>query len=373
MRTGRCRNRIAVSNTAHYVFYSRFELPVVSHQTASFLFVNKIFSVILVPDTRILKKQQGKMEILGLDPSMMKYKMEGKFIMTNLRFLKTMIIMIAIFMFAFCEPIKACDEGYVVGITTGKCLESSGECGDGCTYTLDNQGNLHISGDGNGVISQKFRTNRDIKNVVVGEGITKIVRQAFYGAGAGGGTVTLPSSLTRLDTDAFWATRFSTFDVNSSQLTTDLGAFNTDNITLKLPAGENIQLSSHTFGSSNSHTIKNLTLECKGDILVCNQSTLAARKLIYNDGGNSNLYDSEGNSIELQADGFVLKDSKSQILGIYDYSSNIKKSYQYGADGSVAVYDGDGNLSSMTKGSIFTPAEAARATKGTGNTVSITW
>ena len=66
--------------------------------------------------------------------------------------------------------------------------------------------------------------------------------------------------------------------------------------------------------------------------------------------------------------------SGDKLLEKFDNTGSLLKSWIYGADGSVAVYDSAGNLTGMTKKGAFTPAEAAAAVHdGNDNVVSITW
>ena len=62
---------------------------------------------------------------------------------------------------------------------TGAAAEivESGPCGDTAAYTLDEDGNLVITG--NGTVSKLFSDRSDIRSIVVGEGITDIVGAAF--------------------------------------------------------------------------------------------------------------------------------------------------------------------------------------------------
>ena len=80
----------------------------------------------------------------------------------------------------------------------------SGACGQGCAYTIDDEGNLKITGDGTGTISsQKFRDKRNFTNVDI-KGIKNIESFAFLNAGSGGGTVKIDDSLRSMYGPFFW-------------------------------------------------------------------------------------------------------------------------------------------------------------------------
>ena len=59
----------------------------------------------------------------------------------------------------------------------------SGSCGNGVTYTLDGEGTLVLSGDGE-IAAQAFFERKDIKKVVIEDGITGIGDHAFWGCSA---------------------------------------------------------------------------------------------------------------------------------------------------------------------------------------------
>ena len=60
--------------------------------------------------------------------------------------------------------------------------DSSGNCGTGCTYTLDNNGLLTVTGTGNNasISGSKFYGNTQIKDIVIKGSITSIGTDAFH-------------------------------------------------------------------------------------------------------------------------------------------------------------------------------------------------
>ena len=81
----------------------------------------------------------------------------------------------------------------------------SGRCGDSITWTLDDSGNLTLSGSGEmwnyGYDTSPFK-DYGIKTVTIGDGITSIGRWAFYGCN-GLTELTLPNSVTSIGNYVF--------------------------------------------------------------------------------------------------------------------------------------------------------------------------
>ena len=77
----------------------------------------------------------------------------------------------------------------------------SGECGDGVTYTLTDNGTLTISGNG-AIDSYAFNWRDDIKTVVIKNGVTTIWFGAFENC-TSLTSVTIPASVTIIEADAF--------------------------------------------------------------------------------------------------------------------------------------------------------------------------
>lgn len=103
----------------------------------------------------------------------MKRKMLGMFLATVLMF------------GAFDVTYGASIENTVTAQSTSAIIVKSGECGDNVTYTLDDDGLLKISGSGNMndyyIGNSPFYLNKDIKEIVIGDGVTSIGDCAFWG------------------------------------------------------------------------------------------------------------------------------------------------------------------------------------------------
>ena len=82
---------------------------------------------------------------------------------------------------------------------------ASGRCGDSITWTLDDSGNLTLSGSGEmwnyGIVTSPFK-DYGIKTVTIGDGITSIGKYAFYGC-SGLTELALPNSVTSIEEKAF--------------------------------------------------------------------------------------------------------------------------------------------------------------------------
>ena len=129
----------------------------------------------------------------------LKRKMLGMFLATVLMF------------GAFDVTYGASIENTVTAQSTSAIIVKSGECGDNVTYTLDDDGLLKISGSGNMndyyIGNSPFYLNKDIKEIVIGDGVTSIGDCAFWGC----------SSLTSIEIpDGVTSIGMSVFDSCSS-------------------------------------------------------------------------------------------------------------------------------------------------------------
>lgn len=77
------------------------------------------------------------------------------------------------------------DIGTLTASAAAVVVIESGECGDNVTYTLDSKGTLTISGSGNmeeyDWSSSPFYENRNIKKVIIENGVTYIGGLSFRG------------------------------------------------------------------------------------------------------------------------------------------------------------------------------------------------
>ena len=119
----------------------------------------------------------------------------------------------------FLEETKAaeCEEGYIEGVKSKNCIPSSGSCGTGCQYTLDKNGNLNLTGNGNTAIGSHLLWNAipyeaDIININIGKGITSVGYRAFS-LESGIKNITLSEDMRVITDEAFNATGIKTLVV----------------------------------------------------------------------------------------------------------------------------------------------------------------
>ncbi|MBO5129001.1 MAG: leucine-rich repeat protein [Oscillospiraceae bacterium] len=116
-----------------------------------------------------------------------------------------------------------CEECY----GAGEC----GDCSDNLTWTLDGNGVLTISGTGKmpycgeeGETAPWYAYKDSIKSVVIEEGVTSVGTMAFY-CYSGLTSVTLPSTLQRIDTNAFTACDIVRLEIPAGVVYLGAGSF----------------------------------------------------------------------------------------------------------------------------------------------------
>ncbi len=93
--------------------------------------------------------------------------------------------------------------GLISLVSTGPAVVASGTCGDNLTWTLDEDGNLTVTGTGEMESSPDWRNaSVEITSVTVGDGATSIGYNAFYNCEKLE-KVTLPDSITTIEGNAF--------------------------------------------------------------------------------------------------------------------------------------------------------------------------
>ena len=310
--------------------------------------------------------------------------------MTNKQFLKTTTALVAL-SFAFCESARAennCEQGYIKGVNSGNCIPASGSCGSGCTYTLDEKGTIHMTGNGNGVtgghVIRNHPNNGDIVSVIVGKGIKEIGFRSFNQDG------------------------FHYMTIEEGVTTIGDGSLNCIPLNvLVIPA------SVTSLGDNGAYISAAATYCTAAQIANCgNNAVLYEKKndlyYVYDENGkvsevfggyanfNANVAKApaERDRYIINEDGSVsILDKNGTLTADYNSEGNLQKSYTYGEDGSYAEYDNKGimryargedgssyrfdakgNLTGMTKRGPFTIPEANALTKdGPVNTVTITW
>ena len=296
--------------------------------------------------------------------------------MNSLNLLKTVVV----FSLAFYSQSFACADGEIIGVKTGKCIKASGNCGTGCSYTLDEQGNLNITGDGTGIIGPSaFSGNKDIKNVNI-SGIKSAngYPTTFYGAGAGGGKITINEPMELFDA---WEGNFSTIEINSSKFVPNYRAFYSNAI-------QNIIISDNiikNFGSlaftdsGGGGAAFNVDIQCKGNVEKCATIVAPAKAKLIKNGGTLDIdywegYDENGNWNEWSDKGLTVYDKNKKPLAFFGFDRKLISSYFYNPDGSIEIYDANGKLTGLKNAREITPAQAAELVKpGKNNTVTLTF
>jgi len=310
--------------------------------------------------------------------------------MTNLEFLKTLTATAALSI-AFCESVRAAD---------------TGDCGPNCRYSYDSSTHtLTYTGTGEngaGIINipnTYYELSGTIKNMIIEEGITDILRgqaSALQG-GEGTGKLVLPSTLQNLNFGSVFDLNFKEIEINSTQLSVAQAGFRlagASNPTVIMSANANISFDNRAFEIARDYPAS-LTIACKGKPETCLEKfgnslnnmtgTITANyyeerdkngklTLKYNDTGYE-TYDANGNvaaSYTLGGKLMAQYDTKGNVIARYDENGTMR--YAKDENGSSYSFDANGNLSGMTKRGPFTIPEANALTKdGPVNTVTITW
>ena len=186
---------------------------------------------------RGLKKGVGKM----------KRKMLGMFLATVLMF------------GTFDVTYGATIENTVTTQSTSTTIVKSGECGENVIYTLDSNGLLKISGSGNMndyyIGNSPFYLNKDIKEIVIGDGVTSIGRSVFDSCSSLT-SIEIPVGVTRLKDFVFYGcSSLTSITIPEGLTSIDGGAFqNCSSLTsIAIPAGVT-SIGSSAFESCSSLT-----------------------------------------------------------------------------------------------------------------------
>jgi len=330
--------------------------------------------------------------------------------MTNLKLLKTLTATIGLSTL-FCESARA-----VIQTGTdcdGKCdwvYDSEAEGGPSLVFTAKENatGDLIIKNwyyRFHGV-NGGYNLNLQPKNITVGEGITEIAqygsRPSFENVGIGGGKLTLPSTLKKIDAGATGGgsggLSFSTIEITSDKLEIESGALNfgRQSATIIMPASSDINFGDNAISCNYSACTGTINVKCKGAKATCDESMAGVKATIEANGGtyksdyyeernsNNNLllkyhdtgyykYDGNGNITESwNLDSTEQYDAKGNVIAQYDTKGNQLGSYTYDAGGNLVSAYQNGKAVYLRKR--YTIPEADAATQGKGPfTVTFTW
>jgi hypothetical protein len=311
--------------------------------------------------------------MFGLVPNISERRMK----MTNINFIKTLTAGTVLALVIYPQAWAECPEGQIVGLTTKKCINASGTCGTGCSYTLDIQGNLNITGDGTGIMSQSaFYGNKDIKNVTI-SGIKSAAGYptTFYNSGAGGGTITVNEPMELFDV---WEGNYSTIEINSSKFVPNYRAFYSSAIQkIIIPDNLTKNFGSLAFtDSGGGGAAFNVDIQCKGNLEKCETILASAKNQLLKNGGTLNVdywkgYDQDGNWNEWSKKGLTIYNEDMNPIAIYGFDRKLLSSYNYNPDGSTSIYDSNGKLIGIHGKRILTVDEASALVKNNKNTFSI--
>ncbi len=258
----------------------------------------------------------------------------------------------------------------VTGEALASVIASGDNCGPTCHWELDDKGHITISGAGstygypnalalpwtdyrhqitsvevqNGITSvgqDSFQGLKNVKEVYLAPSVTSINNSAFRGTGIT--SIIIPPQVNNLGAGAWsvsWAqSSFSEVFCSSTQITSGL-------------------CTSEKFGGAELGKYENTD---DGKLMVYNPD--GSIKGIYIDYAT---FSQHGNVV----DSYTKKDEEGNPLMVYDGYGQIKKAYVYNPDGSVATYDKNGKLISLTGKKILTVDEATSLVSGK-NTFSI--
>ncbi len=306
------------------------------------------------------------------------------------------------FMILIYSHVQACEEGYVKGVNTGNCIKAMDTCGNGCTYTIDDKGNVEISGTGMVPTRGVFYKNKDIKNVTISDGIWAIGEHAFCESSLE--SVHIPTSVTKIWGAAFASTNLKELIIPDSanapgwgicencknleylylpnKATGDWynGVSGTNKLTFVLPPqvkpySSNPQIISASLGN----------IYCTGEQIE--KGFCASDVNRYEqDGGNYIVYNSDGTikdilhdfhdftsivrdgfeekTFEIGNDGSIMQIGENGILAKYDAHGNLMYTYEYNSDGSAKYYDAHGKLIGFKNKRIYTVDEAMMVVSG---------
>ena len=123
------------------------------------------------------------------------------------------VALVLLLLVASVPAVPVADLGFGI---TASALNATGKCGENATYTFDSAtGELVISGTG-ALEYRAFDENQEIKNVIIGDGITEISNSAFYGCEKLT-SVDIGDDVIRIGHDAFsWCSRLINVDIGEN-------------------------------------------------------------------------------------------------------------------------------------------------------------
>ena len=296
------------------------------------------------------------------------------------------------------QALAACEEGYIVGVKTGNCIKASDSCGTNCTYTIDDKGNLNITGTGS-VKDSAFQGNKDIISANIGYGITSLGRSSFDGT-SNMTSVNIPNSVTGYGLFVFQGSSVNTIKIPPTSGIDLSIVMNSPNIhNLILPEGlsylggpgvigssgisnfvipDSVKSSNGTYNSTNKQNIYCTAVQISNNI--CSNNVTRYEK---DPQGNYITYNSDGtiqkifggwddfNDMKIISGIYEQKDENGKTIAKYKGNGSLLSKYSYKDDGSTFIYDANGKLIGIHGKRILTIDEATSLVNGNKNTFSI--
>ncbi len=250
----------------------------------------------------------------------------------------------------------------MTGEALAEVIASGDNCGPTCHWELDDKGHITISGTGRMYDHGNYLTwpwkdySSQITSVEVQKGITKIGQDSFKNLNVR--EAYIDPSVTYINNSAFHGTKLQSVIIppQVNNLGPAASAFN-DISTLTEVFCSSAQISSGVCSSQKFSGVAVGKYEETEDGVLKVYNADGSIKGIYPDYGS---FSQHGHVV----DSYTQKDEEGYPLMVYDGYGQIKKAYAYNPDGSVAIYDKDGKLISLTGKRIFTVEEASSLVTG---------
>ena len=274
-----------------------------------------------------------------------------------------------------------CPAGKVRGVSSGNCIDATGNCGENCTYTINSNGLMTISGSGEmtdydliwdddyvpsykdsqGNLAPGYKYERDLKEVVFapGSNITTI-GQGFLDSSYITG-ITIPDSVTSIGVNGLYTNSLESLVIPATvEYIGDDAIYGKNNMNIIMTDATDITDFSFSFGYSH-----NLTITCIGSQEGCDE-------LVNKSGGLIESY-TLGNANQCNASSkhYFTGESCEQIPtdGSHVVCSN---GYLGKGDSCIPASQGCGENYRLSDGICYrvryTPAEAAEVA-GDSNTI----